>query len=372
MSEKQQGVLKMEKAIVKLDTPELQAIEGSKAQMIRATFEPMAEMLEGFDSAFGEVVSEAEIEITEDTCKKAKRLRIDIGKVRISTEKARKSQKEEYLRAGKAIDGVSNILKWAVSEKENKLKDIENHFENMEKERLEKLQIERAEMLSVYVEDAHDRRLSEMEDDVWDAYIASKKKEYEDMIAAEKAAEKARIEREAEEAKERARIKAENEKLRKEAEEREAKEKSEREERERLAKIEADKRAKEEAERLAKEEEERKEREAAEKAQREAHEAALRKEREERERVERVEREKREKLEAEIAAKEEAERNEREAAEARQQAELKKGDADKVQDLIAELANIKDKYKFKSKKNKSMFSRVCATIDRILEGVGEV
>lgn len=345
----------MKHEIVKLETPELLVIEKSKAEQIKATFVPMVEMIEAFEDRYSEVISESEKEITKEVTTKAKRLRIDIGRVRIETEKVRKEQKEEYLRAGKAIDGVSNILKWAVTDKENRLKEIENFFEIQEQKRLEELQAKRADMLSVYVEDAHERNLSGMEEDVWNAYFQAKKKEHEDRIKAERKAEEDRIARERAEAQERERIRKENERLKKEAEERE-----------RLAKIEAEKRAKEEAARLAKEKAERQAREEKERKEREAFEAKLKAEREAREKIEREERAKREKLEAELKAKAEAEQKAKEAEEARIQAELSKGDADKVKDLISDLENIKTKYSFKSAKNKKMYNDVSVLIDKVI------
>lgn len=345
----------MKNEVVKFDAPELQGIEKSKAEQIKATFEPMANMLTEFEDSYNLVVLEAEKEITKEVTIKAKRLRLDIGKVRIETEKVRKEQKEEYLRAGKAIDGVSNILKWAVADKEAKLKEIESYFEIQEQKRLELLQAERAEKLSAYIEDAHERNLSKFADDEFEALLAMKKKEHEDKIAAEKKAEEERIAKEKAEAEERERIRKENEQLKKEAEERERK-----------AKIEAEKRAKEEAERRAKEEEERKIREEKERKEKEEYEAKIRAEREEKKRIEREEREKREKLEAELRAKEEAERKAKEAEESRLQAELNKGDAAKVKDLISELNSLKSKYAFKSAKNKKMYSDVGILIDNII------
>lgn len=334
----------MSKNIVKIETPELNQVEESKAAQIKNTFEPMAEMLSTFEDSFNSLVSESAKEITEDLTKRAKRLRLDIAKVRIETEKARKEQKEQYLRAGKAIDGVSNILKWAVSEKEDKLKEIENYFEIQEQKRLEALQLKRAEMLSKYVEDAHERDLVKFADDEFDALLAMKKKEQEDRIEAERKAEEERIAKEKAEAEERERIRKENERLKKEAEEREKREKAE-----------AEKRAKAERERLAKEEAEQKKREEKERKEREAYEAKLKKEREERERIER-----------ELRQKAEAERKAKEEEEARLQAELNKGDADKVKDLISDLNSLKSKYVFKSAKNKKMYSDVSALIDRVI------
>jgi len=382
------------KSLVTINAPELDAIEKSKAEQIKATFEPMVVMLSEFESQFNEIVSESEKEITKEITEKAKRLRIDIGKVRIGTEKLRKEQKEEYLRAGKAIDGVSNILKWAVADKENKLKEIENHFELKEKEYREKIQSERAELLSKYVEDAHERNLSSMDEDVWNAYFQTKKKAWEDEQAAIKKAEEERIERErldklennrkleiapymqflteskdlrnmsdtdyssliseckkakSEYDTEQEKIRIENEKLKKEAEEKE---------KNRIAEEKARK-EREEAERKAREEKERKEREA--------YEAKLKAEREAREKIEREEKEKREKLEAELRAKQEAERKAKEEEEARIQAELNKGDADKVNDLITELKILKSKFSFSSKKNQKMYSDVGIMLTSIID-----
>ena len=323
----------MKAEIVKIDAPELGVIEKSKAEHIKATFEPMVKMLSEFEDDYNSLISESESGITQELTAKAKRLRIDIGKVRIATDKIRKEQKEEYLRAGKAIDGVSNILKWAVTGKENELKRIENHFEIMEQQRLERLQLERAQILQLYVENAFEMELSNMDDDVWAAYLAAKVQQYKDRIAAEKKAEEDRIAKEKAEAEERERMRVENERLRKEAEKRE--------------KLDAERRAKEEAERKQREEEARREREA--------HEAKLK-----------AERDRAAKAEAELKAKEEAERKERAEEEARIQAELSKGDEAKVKDLIADLKALKTKYSFKSEKNKKTYASVCGLLDKVV------
>jgi len=272
--------------LVKLDIPELQVIEKSKAEKIKATFEPMTKMLLEFEKAFLEVTSEAEKEITKDVTIKARRLRIDIGKVRIKTGELKDKQKEYIKLEDRAIMGVHNVLVWAVKEKEDKLKDIENFFEIQEQERLEKLQSERVNKLMKYVEGAEERNLSGMDSDVWEAYFAAKKKEYNDQIAAEKQAEIDRIAKEKAEAEERERIRKDNIRLQNEI-------------------------AKAEAERKVIEEKARKEREASEailKAEREAK-AKLEKELIAKAEAERkAKREEQKRIEAEIKAKKEAER----------------------------------------------------------------
>lgn len=235
--------------IVKFDN-ELNAIEPSKAKQIKETFEPMVAMLEQFEERCNEVFTEASKEINADVSAKAKRTRLDIARVRIDADKARKAMKDEYLRAGNAIQGAYNVLAWAVKDREDKLREIEEHAERMEAERLEKLQAERVELLAPYVEDAETRDLASMDVEAWEFYLAGKKQQHLDRIEAEKKAEAERIAREKAEAEERERIRKENERLKAEAE---AKEKA-------LAK----ERAKVEAERKKAEEQARKEREKAE------------------------------------------------------------------------------------------------------------
>lgn len=348
----------MRNDIVKIDAPELQVLEPSKADQIKKTFEPMAEMLTGIEEAYNELVVEANQEITQELTSRAKRLRLDIAKVRIETGKLKDKQKEYIKLEDKAIMGVHNILVWSVKEKEDKLKEIEKHFEIQEQKRIDALQEERVGLLSPYVEDAHERDLSKFDQDEFDALLAMKRSQYEDRIAAEKKAEEDRIAKEKAEAEERERIRKENEILKKNAEERD-----------RLAKIEADKREKEEAARRDKEEAERKSREDKERKEREAYEAKLRAEREERERIEREERAKREKLEDELRAKKEAERRAVEEEAKRLQLELNKGDAAKVDDLISDLKALKTKYQFKSDKNTKMYADVNLLIDKLINHI---
>ena len=331
--------------LVKLDAPELQVIEKSKAEAIRATFEPMVAMLQEFEDAYNSVITASKKEITEELTNAARRLRLDIGKVRIEAEKLRKEQKEEYLRAGKAIDAVNNILKWVVTDKENRLKEIEDYFEIQEQLRLEKLQNDRAEKLSKYVEDAGERNLASMDEDVWKAYFSTKKQEYEDRIAAEKKAEEERKENErldkientrrlevapySQFIKTRPELRTMDEKdyqslmvgLKKAKAYYDDEQERIRKENERIKKEQEEERKKIEAERKARDEKQRKEREVFE--------AKLKKEREERQRAE-----------AEIRAKKQAEEDARKKAEEEKfKAELA-SDKDKLLAFAARLEQI--------------------------------
>ena len=185
----------METQLQIVQAPEMQEIPKSKADSIEATFKPMVTMLRGFDARYAEIL---EMPISEEVCKLAKRLRLDISKVRTKTEAIRKKEKAEYLRAGKAIDAVGNVLKWAVTDKEEKLKDIETHYERIEQERVQKIQDAREMELSKYTEDYAGRDLASMDPDVWEAFITTKKKHFDDQYEAE---QKAQADREAAEKK---------------------------------------------------------------------------------------------------------------------------------------------------------------------------
>jgi colicin import membrane protein len=368
-----------------IKSSELEGVEITKAQQIKAVFEPMSQLLMQFDERYNNVISESEKGITEDVTKKAKRLRLDIGKVRIETEKTRKAQKEEYLRAGKAIDGVANILKFAVVDKEEKLESIEKHFENIEKERLEKLEHDRRQMLADYC-DVLPGGLSSMPDDVFNAYLSAKKKEYEDRIEAEKQAEIARLES--------GRLdKIENERYIKILPLKQfwtcdnyslrimsepnfetlytdletAKQEYDREQ-EAIAKENSRLKAeaeRKEAERIKAE----KERAEKERIERRMHEIELEKERKERAKIEREEREKREAIERELAEKKEAEKRAKAEEEARIQEKLTQGDAETIKDLKCALATIKTAFNFKSENNKAMMKDVCVLIDKTISFV---
>lgn len=282
-----------------LINPTEYGLEETKANELIGNLPQIISERNELEKQFDEVIK-LDIEDLETTTR-ARELRLLIQKNRTQGINVwHKTTKDFFLKGGQFVDAIKR-KEVAVNERmENDLTQIEKHYEIKEQKRLEDLQAERVELLSPYVEDAHERQLSNMEDDVWNAYLSAKKKEYEDRIEAEKKAEQERIAKEKAEKEEQERIRKENELLKKEAEEKE-----------RLAKIEAEKREKTEKERLAKEAVERKKREEKERKEREAYEAKLKKEREERERIEREERAKREKLEAELKAKKEAEQKEK-------------------------------------------------------------
>ena len=235
--------------------------------------------------------------------------RLTLKNLRLDSDKVVKAKRDEikyrmandlledklWLKAGQMVEAVYKNL-------ETKLEEKEKFAERKEAERKENIRIARVEKLKEYPEfDPQFTDLLNMPDVSFDQLISGLQIAKEKRIADEKAAELARIEKEKAEAVERARIKAENERLKKEAEEKEAALKIERE------KAEAERRAAElkaAKERAVIEEKARKEREAA----------ALRLKKE---------REEKEALEAQIRAKKQAEEKARREAELKAASELK-------------------------------------------------
>lgn len=303
-------------------------LQDNKAKQIQDQFQPMLDKMVKLEKTFNEILEE---EINGDTCVRAKFLRTEYRKVRKGTEAIHKEQKQFYLQAGRYVDGWKNAQLFAGQGKEEKLKEIEQHFENLEKKRIVELQESRSLELNKFLtpEAIIPDTLGEMHEDVWKNYLAGSKENFRLRIEAEAQAKAERIAKEKAEAEARAKeqarqkeIEEENAKLKKEAEEKEK-------ERIKLQAI-ADKKL-EEAQR------------ATEIAEAKA-------------RAIKSAQDKKEALEAETKAKAE-------------EAEAKKGDSAKVIDLISDIRGIKGKYQFKSKGNKSMAEDVDGLLEKIAKHI---
>ena len=264
--------------IVKINASDY-GLEETKAQEIKAMFMPMLNKMDELEVQYNDILKR---EIDPETCQMASDLRKVYVKTRTGTDEIHKKLKAFYLNGGRFVDAFKNAQAFASGEKEETLKAIEDHFENQERERLEKLRIDRLELLKPYT-DIEPLALGRMEQFVFDNYLAGVKLAHEQRIAAEKKAEDDRLVAiEAERIKQE-KIRKENIRLKKEAEEKEKalqiereKVRKDNEEKERLAEIERkkatdalkaqqEKADKERKELLAKAEKERQERERLEK-----------------------------------------------------------------------------------------------------------
>lgn len=326
----------------------------------------------------------------------ARRARIDLGKVNGAAEKLKKADKEGLLILTRYIDGLYNATVGASKLIQNEADAIEKHFEIMEQQRLEALRAERMAELQPYL-DPNGARLMDLatiDADVWPLYLERAKKHFEELEAAKAEAERLRIEGErkafalemrkdamraageffewdkltlettaaeyealVQQARERALAhkKAEAERLEAERKAKEEAEAKAEEARKAQAKAEADAKAAQVAKEKAEAEAAKAKAEADAKAQA-AQAEADRKAKELQAQIDEQNRKERERLAAN--AKAEAE------AKAAKEAELAKGDADKVQDLINDLEALKAKYVFTSEKYQKMYAQVGVLIDK--------
>ena len=168
------------------------------------------------EEQYSEVIK---LEITKENIPKFKALRLQISKNRTQgINKWHEANKEFWLRGGQFVDAIKRKEVAENERMEKNLMSNEKHFENLEKERLKKLQESREEELLKYVDDVTGRNLSGMDSDVWDAFIETKKNEHTALLEAEKKAEEERFAKEKAEAEERVRIEKENAELKAKAE----------------------------------------------------------------------------------------------------------------------------------------------------------
>lgn len=353
----------MSQELIKINPADF-GMEETKAADIAAQFKPMLDRMVELETEYNAVI---QLPVNKSTCAIAKALRLKYVKVRTGTADIHKSQKDFYLKAGRYIDGWKNAQIFASSGIEEKLEGIEKHYENQEKERVAKLQDERAGQLMAYEVDTTHLNLGIMSDDVWSNFLAGTKMNYETRKEAERKAEEERLAKIEAERIEQERVRAENERLKKEADEREAKMKAEREEAERLRK-EAEERVRKEHEAMAAKAKKEMEEAAAEaKRIQDAKDAELAKEREEKARVEKELADK--KAQEERKANEDriaAEKVAKEKADA-EQAELAKGDKEKMEDLKADIFMLIGKYTFKSEKYQGNYKVIQAKLKDIID-----
>ena len=378
---KEQTESKEQTALVMTGTEEF-ALEQNMATAIAKRFLPNIDATKALNEKFQEVIAK---EITEESVKEAKTLRLQYVKLRTATAAIHKTEKNAFLNGGRFVDSCRAAQLLNGEPCETKLKEIETHFETMRKEAVQKLQVERGAYLVEYGVEVFPSLLGEMEQDVWDNYINGVKLNFEAKKKEAAEVESLRAKQEEEAKAEQERIRLENEQLKAEAIEREATAKKEQDARDKAdaarvakEKVEQDARDAAEAKRIAKEKEAQEERDRLAKVEadkvrkaQEAAEAKLEEERKERVSVEAEERAKREALEAELKAKKDAEDLAEKQKEEARQAELSKGDEEKINDLIGSFVYIKDAFEFESKKNQKLFVNVQALCDKVVKYIEE-
>lgn len=318
--------------------PQEFGLQESQVQQIEQEFTPLFTEITAMQSIYTDFITQ---EITPELCEQAKRNRLKARDIRTKgIEPIHKANKAYHLAAGRYVDAWRNKYNALVVQMEDGFEKIETYYIEIEKQRLAQLKLDRLAAL-VPFQGVEPIGIELMSEDAWATYLQGAKAAHDARIAAEKEAERLRLEAEEKERQEREAQRLENERLKKEAAEREAQLAAERAA---AAKAQAEANAKLEAEREAA----RKEKEEAERKIREAQDAAQKAE-QERLRVE----------------KENTETAAREAAESEAEAErvAKMGDKDRFVEMLAQLNTLIDSFEFKSKAAKAKQQKIKSLIN---------
>jgi len=315
---------------------ELSKIEDlTKAEKIAFSYAPlMNEVTEQ-----GDLIKQLKIGNEEDV-EKAKRIKLDLGKICSRASQQKTIDKEIVLLESRFIDALFNTVNGAARLNQEEAKEIEQHFANIEKQRIDQLQLDREIEIRKYsdVTIIIPDFLGAMDNDTWVNYLAGNKVNYETKIEAEKAAEKKRIEAAEKEATRIKQLAIDNAKLKKEADIKEKQRIADEKERQRLAKIEANKIEKERQIQQAK----------IDAAKKEA-----------------------DNLAAQLEAKKQLEIKAENDRIAKIESELSKGDVAKINDLKTDLIALKTKYEFKSKKNQLLYQSFGLLIEKIINFINK-
>jgi hypothetical protein len=202
----------METQITKIDPKEF-GLELTQVETIEQAFLPKIQERDGLIEIYRQVINS---ELTPFICNQAGDLRKKLVKVRTGLADIHKTQKAFFLSAGRYVDAWKNKETLPIEQMEENLSSIENHFINLEKQRIAQVEKDRTELLKQYM-DFVPAQLGLMNEDVFNAYLASQKVAYEARIAAELKAEADRLAAIEAERIENERIRIENARLQAEA-----------------------------------------------------------------------------------------------------------------------------------------------------------
>lgn len=213
-------------------------LEADKAKEVESAFTPVIVERDLLAKQYADIVNKR---ISPELTTEARELRLKLVKVRTNTDRIHKTTKAFYLAGGRFVDAWRNKNVTVIEQMEDKLGEIEQHYELIEKQRLDEQEDERIGKLAEVTDNPMIYPLRDMEDDAFDNLYEGLKmvKEKQIEIAAQAEAERILAEQKAIE--EQKRIREENERLKMEAIENDRKIMAERAEAERLAKIEREK-----------------------------------------------------------------------------------------------------------------------------------
>ena len=170
------------KLIVDLD-PEEFGVESTSALEIQSLFSPVLDTLVELEKVYNEIVVKP---ITELVCAEAKELLKQYVKTRTTTSKIHTEIKADILKKGRFIDGWKNTQILATKNKEENLKNLSEHFENIKKEEVLKIQTERSNELLKYEITQIPHDLGNMDIIIWENLLRGVKQSFEQKQKEEK------------------------------------------------------------------------------------------------------------------------------------------------------------------------------------------
>ena len=129
----------------------------------------------------------------------AKRVNIDLGKIRSRKDAVKKEQKDYYLKVSRFIDSIANVNEGLIALGQEEAQRHSKYFERMEAERIAKLKAERNEKMSQYSE-VELPNLELLDEATFEKMLENYRVAHEARIKAEKEAEEQRLEQERQEA----------------------------------------------------------------------------------------------------------------------------------------------------------------------------
>lgn len=167
-------------------------LEKEQALQLTSGLTSIYEERETLKNAFIDVI---DLEVNEENLSTFGDLRKAFVKNRTQGfEKWHKVNKEFFLTGGRFVDAIKNKEIAENGNYENQLLAKEKHFENIEKQRLQAVKLEREALIAPFGYDFTNVDLSSMDANMFEMILTGAKKTHEDKVIAEQKAEAERIE----------------------------------------------------------------------------------------------------------------------------------------------------------------------------------
>lgn len=166
--------------------PETFGLTPEKGISILESFNPKLTELSSLQQEYTELIKR---EITPELVAEAKVFYKQITTFESSLNTIHKAEKDFYLQGGRFVDALKNKGIVHSSEMKTKVKAIVDYYANIEKNKLDALEIERKSLLEPFYKETHLLDLRTMADDVFKNFLSAKKAPHELEVKAQSEAD---------------------------------------------------------------------------------------------------------------------------------------------------------------------------------------